>query len=186
MTEYDLARYARQIMLFGEDGQQRLKTARLLVAGAGGLGSPGQGPEQAEDRICTGEAETDQPLDRDRGVFRQNRSVERGIPGGRSRWHRGLHGQLRHPLHPEPNGDPTEDPLLPRGRIRPRGSCDHLRTRRDSVPALPVSGRTARAACFRTYRPRAGHSPSWGPHPEWPPRYRRWRSSSTSAVTGNR
>ncbi len=40
MTEYDLARYARQIMLFGEDGQQRLKTARLLVAGAGGLGSP--------------------------------------------------------------------------------------------------------------------------------------------------
>jgi molybdopterin/thiamine biosynthesis adenylyltransferase len=40
MTEYDLTRYARQIMLFGEDGQQRLKDARLLVAGAGGLGSP--------------------------------------------------------------------------------------------------------------------------------------------------
>jgi molybdopterin/thiamine biosynthesis adenylyltransferase len=40
ITEYDLARYSRQIMLFGEDAQQRLKNARVFVAGAGGLGSP--------------------------------------------------------------------------------------------------------------------------------------------------
>jgi len=40
ITEYDLTRYARQIMLFGEDAQQRLKNARVFVAGAGGLGSP--------------------------------------------------------------------------------------------------------------------------------------------------
>ena len=40
LSEYDLTRYARQIMLFGEAAQQRLKTARLFVAGAGGLGSP--------------------------------------------------------------------------------------------------------------------------------------------------
>jgi len=40
LTEYDLVRYARQIMLFGEEGQRRLKATRLFVAGAGGLGSP--------------------------------------------------------------------------------------------------------------------------------------------------
>jgi len=40
LNEYDLARYGRQIMLFGEDAQRRLKAARLFVAGAGGLGSP--------------------------------------------------------------------------------------------------------------------------------------------------
>ena len=32
-------RYDRQIMLFGEDGQERLKSATVFVAGAGGLGS---------------------------------------------------------------------------------------------------------------------------------------------------
>jgi adenylyltransferase/sulfurtransferase len=40
LTEYDLARYGRQIMLFGEDAQRRLKGTRVLVAGAGGLGCP--------------------------------------------------------------------------------------------------------------------------------------------------
>ena len=40
LTEYDLVRYRRQIMLFGEEGQRRLKAARLFVGGAGGLGSP--------------------------------------------------------------------------------------------------------------------------------------------------
>ena len=40
LTEYDLLRYGRQIMLFGEDAQRRLKATRLFVAGAGGLGSP--------------------------------------------------------------------------------------------------------------------------------------------------
>jgi len=33
-------KYIRQIMLFGEEGQKKLKKARVLVAGAGGLGSP--------------------------------------------------------------------------------------------------------------------------------------------------
>jgi adenylyltransferase/sulfurtransferase len=40
LTEYDLARYGRQIMLFGEEAQRRLKATGVLVAGAGGLGSP--------------------------------------------------------------------------------------------------------------------------------------------------
>lgn len=40
LSEYDRVRYGRQIMLFGEDGQRRLKTTRLFVGGAGGLGSP--------------------------------------------------------------------------------------------------------------------------------------------------
>jgi adenylyltransferase/sulfurtransferase len=40
LDEYDRARYGRQIMLFGEEGQQRLKATRLFVGGAGGLGSP--------------------------------------------------------------------------------------------------------------------------------------------------
>ena len=41
-TEDELARYDRQIMLygFGEEGQEKLKKARVFVAGAGGLGSP--------------------------------------------------------------------------------------------------------------------------------------------------
>jgi adenylyltransferase/sulfurtransferase len=40
LDEYDRVRYGRQIMLFGEEGQQRLKATRLFVGGAGGLGSP--------------------------------------------------------------------------------------------------------------------------------------------------
>lgn len=42
MTHKDLERYSRQVMLpeIGEAGQQRLREARVLVVGVGGLGSP--------------------------------------------------------------------------------------------------------------------------------------------------
>jgi len=42
LTERELQRYDRQIMLygFGEEGQEKLKRARVFIAGAGGLGSP--------------------------------------------------------------------------------------------------------------------------------------------------
>ena len=42
LTEQDLKRYHRQMMIagWGEEGQRRLKAARVFVAGAGGLGSP--------------------------------------------------------------------------------------------------------------------------------------------------
>jgi adenylyltransferase/sulfurtransferase len=42
LTKDELARYDRQIMLkgMGRDGQEKLKKARVFVAGAGGLGSP--------------------------------------------------------------------------------------------------------------------------------------------------
>ncbi len=40
LTEKDVERYGRQIMIFGEEGQERLKSARVFIAGAGGLGSP--------------------------------------------------------------------------------------------------------------------------------------------------
>jgi molybdopterin/thiamine biosynthesis adenylyltransferase len=36
----ELDRYKRQMMLFGEYGQERLKKAHIFIAGAGGLGSP--------------------------------------------------------------------------------------------------------------------------------------------------
>ena len=41
LTERELARYDRQIMIpeIGENGQERLKGSKVLVAGAGGLGS---------------------------------------------------------------------------------------------------------------------------------------------------
>jgi len=41
-TRNELERYDRQMMIdgFGEEGQERLKKARLFIAGAGGLGSP--------------------------------------------------------------------------------------------------------------------------------------------------
>jgi len=39
MKDAELKRYSRQIMLFGEEGQERLKNTRVLIAGAGGLGS---------------------------------------------------------------------------------------------------------------------------------------------------
>lgn len=40
LSEHELERYARQIMLFGEEGQLKLKQARVFIAGAGGLGCP--------------------------------------------------------------------------------------------------------------------------------------------------
>lgn len=42
LTKEELERYDRQIMIkgFGEAGQEKLKRARVIVAGVGGLGSP--------------------------------------------------------------------------------------------------------------------------------------------------
>jgi adenylyltransferase/sulfurtransferase len=40
MEKYTAKKYIRQIMLFGEEGQEKLRTAKVLVVGAGGLGSP--------------------------------------------------------------------------------------------------------------------------------------------------
>jgi len=40
LTERELERFARQIMIFGEEGQEKLKRAKVFIAGAGGLGSP--------------------------------------------------------------------------------------------------------------------------------------------------
>jgi molybdopterin/thiamine biosynthesis adenylyltransferase len=42
LTEKELERYARQIMIygFGKEGQEKLKKAKVFIAGAGGLGSP--------------------------------------------------------------------------------------------------------------------------------------------------
>lgn len=36
----EIKRYARQTMIFGEEGQEKLKNAKVFIAGAGGLGSP--------------------------------------------------------------------------------------------------------------------------------------------------
>jgi len=40
ITERERERYRRQILLFGEGGQERLKEAEICIAGVGGLGSP--------------------------------------------------------------------------------------------------------------------------------------------------
>ena len=42
LTPEELERYGRQIMVagFGEEGQEKLKRVKVLIAGAGGLGSP--------------------------------------------------------------------------------------------------------------------------------------------------
>jgi len=40
VTDEELRRYCRQLPLIGEDGQKNLKRAKILIAGAGGLGSP--------------------------------------------------------------------------------------------------------------------------------------------------
>ncbi len=40
LDDYERTRYDRQIRIFGEEGQRRLKRAKVFVAGVGGLGSP--------------------------------------------------------------------------------------------------------------------------------------------------
>ncbi|MDD1653459.1 MAG: HesA/MoeB/ThiF family protein [Methanomicrobiales archaeon] len=40
LSERERQRYHRQILLIGEEGQERLKRSRVFIAGAGGLGSP--------------------------------------------------------------------------------------------------------------------------------------------------
>jgi len=40
LSERERERYKRQTMLFGDEGQERLKKAHIFIAGAGGLGSP--------------------------------------------------------------------------------------------------------------------------------------------------
>jgi adenylyltransferase/sulfurtransferase len=39
LSDIEVMRYSRQIRLFGEAGQEKLKRARVFIAGAGGLGS---------------------------------------------------------------------------------------------------------------------------------------------------
>ena len=39
-SERERERYKRQMILFGDEGQERLKKAHIFIAGAGGLGSP--------------------------------------------------------------------------------------------------------------------------------------------------
>lgn len=40
LKDSEIKRYARQTMIFGEEGQEKLKNAKVFIAGAGGLGSP--------------------------------------------------------------------------------------------------------------------------------------------------
>lgn len=40
LSERERERYRRQILLFGDEAQERLKKAHIFIAGAGGLGSP--------------------------------------------------------------------------------------------------------------------------------------------------
>jgi len=40
LSSRERERYKRQLMLFGDEGQERLKKAHIFIAGAGGLGSP--------------------------------------------------------------------------------------------------------------------------------------------------
>ena len=42
LNDNELARYDRQIIMkgFGQEGQEKLKKAKVFVAGCGGLGSP--------------------------------------------------------------------------------------------------------------------------------------------------
>lgn len=40
LSDRERDRYKRQILLFGEEGQEQLKKAHIFIAGAGGLGSP--------------------------------------------------------------------------------------------------------------------------------------------------
>jgi adenylyltransferase/sulfurtransferase len=40
LSERERERYKRQMLLFGDEGQERLKKAHIFIAGAGGLGSP--------------------------------------------------------------------------------------------------------------------------------------------------
>ena len=42
LSDADLERYARQVIMphIGEDGQERLLAAKVLMVGAGGLGAP--------------------------------------------------------------------------------------------------------------------------------------------------
>ncbi len=40
LTRSEQDRYHRQILLIGEEGQEKLKSARVVIAGAGGLGCP--------------------------------------------------------------------------------------------------------------------------------------------------
>jgi adenylyltransferase/sulfurtransferase len=40
LSERERERYKRQILLFGNEGQERLKSSHIFIAGAGGLGSP--------------------------------------------------------------------------------------------------------------------------------------------------
>jgi adenylyltransferase/sulfurtransferase len=40
LSARELDRYKRQILLFGEEGQEKLKSSKIFIAGAGGLGCP--------------------------------------------------------------------------------------------------------------------------------------------------
>ena len=40
LSEKELTRYDRQVMIFGKEAQKKLKKAKVAIVGLGGLGSP--------------------------------------------------------------------------------------------------------------------------------------------------
>ena len=137
LSEAEKERYSRQIRLFAEEGQERLKKMKVFVAGAGGLGSvitlylvaSGFGRIRIADCDCI-------------ELSNLNRQILHGTPDlGRSKSQSAL--ETLNDINPEVEVEALQERISPESIDRLLQGCDIIMDAMDNFPARYLLNRAA-------------------------------------------
>jgi molybdopterin/thiamine biosynthesis adenylyltransferase len=139
LTENELERYDRQIMItgFGEEGQEKLKKAKVFIAGAGGLGSP------IAIYLAAAGAGTIRIVDHDKtDLSNLNRQILHGTDDvGRSKVLSALEKLPR--LNPETKIEALQETITEDNAIDLIKGCDVILDAMDNLPTRYLLNKTA-------------------------------------------